>query len=60
LTATAAEIDLAEDGHAIIMRCRIVLICKTGWKRFDAPGERREAFKNASRSPSTFAGRNEG
>jgi hypothetical protein len=27
--ATVAEIDLAEDEHAIILRCQIVMICKT-------------------------------
>jgi hypothetical protein len=28
LSATLVEIDLAEDGHAVIMLCRIVMIRK--------------------------------
>jgi hypothetical protein len=36
---TAAEIDLAEVGHAIILRYRIVFICKTGWGRVAALAE---------------------
>ena len=35
----AAEIDLAEVGHAVIMRCRIVIICKAGCGGVDAFGE---------------------
>jgi hypothetical protein len=49
----AGEIDLAEVGHAVIMRCRIVMICKTGWDSVDAFGEARGGFRNGSSSSRT-------
>src|SRR5580658_2654293 len=38
ISDTAAEIDLAEVGHTIILRCWIVFICKTGGGGVGASG----------------------
>ena len=46
----AAEIDRTEVGHRVILRCRIVIICKTGWGRVVRRAKHDEASRMAQNS----------